>query len=91
MKIIHTADWHIGQNFYNYDRMEEHKYFFAQLNDIVKKEKPDALLISGDIYHTSIPSNSSTKLYTEALIDLHKSCPTMRIYVIAGNHDSYTQ
>lgn len=91
MKIIHTADWHIGQNFYNYDRSEEHQYFFKQLNDIIKEELPDALLICGDIYHTSIPSNASTKLYTRALVELHNSLPSMRIYVIAGNHDSYTQ
>lgn len=91
MKIIHTADWHIGQNFYNYDRSEEHKYFFNQLNNIIDKELPDALLICGDIYHTSIPSNASTKLYTQALVELHNSHPSMRIYVIAGNHDSYTQ
>ena len=91
MKVIHTADWHIGQSFYNYDRSEEHKFFFNQLNSIVEQEKPDALLISADVYTSSLPSNSATKLYTDALINLHKSCTSMRIYVIAGNHDSYTQ
>ena len=62
MKVIHTADWHIGQSFYNYDRSEEHKFFFDQLNSIVEQEKPDALLISGDIYNTSLTTNKDKKI-----------------------------
>lgn len=88
MKIIHTADWHIGQDFYHYDRREEHQHFFRQLSEIVAREQPDALLVSGDVYHTSTPSNASVRLYTENMVRLHQCCPTMRIVVTAGNHDS---
>ena len=88
MKFIHTADWHIGQDFYHYDRKDEHQHFFDQLAELVEREQPDALLVSGDIYHTSTPSNASVKLYTENMVRLHRKCPTMRIIVTAGNHDS---
>ena len=72
MKFIHTADWHIGQDFYHYDRKDEHQHFFDQLADLVEREQPDALLVSGDIYHTSTPSNASVKLYTENMVRLHQ-------------------
>ena len=88
MKLIHTADWHIGQDFYHYDRREEHRHFFGQLAQIVAREQPDVLLVSGDVYHTATPSNASVRLYTENMVRLHQCCPTMRIVVTAGNHDS---
>lgn len=91
MKIIHTSDWHIGQDFYRYDRGEEHAAFFQQLCAIIKKEKPDALLVSGDVYHTALPSAAAQKLYTENMVRLHNACPEMEIVVTAGNHDSYTR
>ena len=88
MKIIHKADWHIGQDFYNHQRHEEHRHFFDQLEAIVAREQADALLVSGDIYHTATPSNAAVRLYTESMVRLHRCCPTMRIIVTAGNHDS---
>ena len=70
MKILHTSDWHIGQTFYDYDRTEEHKHFFVQLKKIVRDEKPDLLLVSGDLYHTSAPSIAAQELYNESLLQL---------------------
>lgn len=87
-KLIHTSDWHLGQNFYGYDRSEEQKDFLGQLADIVRKHTPDALLVSGDIFHTPAPSNAAVNLYVNAMLDIHKACPSMAIIVIAGNHDS---
>ena len=88
MKIIHTSDWHLGQDFYHYDRADEHEFFFDQLCELVRKERPDALLVSGDIYHTATPSNASMKLYTRNMVRIHECCPSMAIVVTAGNHDS---
>ena len=88
LKLIHTSDWHLGQNFYGYDRSEEQKDFLDQLTDIVRKHTPDALLVSGDIFHTPAPSNAAVNLYVNAMLDIHKACPSMVIVVIAGNHDS---
>ena len=87
-KLIHTSDWHLGQNFYGYDRSEEQRDFLRQLAAIVVQEQPDALLVSGDIYHTAAPSSAAVSMYVEGMLDIHKACPDMAIVVIAGNHDS---
>ncbi len=87
-KFIHTSDWHLGQNFYGYDRGEEQRDFLEQLADIVRKHTPDAMLVSGDIFHTAAPSNAAVNLYVNALLNIHDACPMMKIIVIAGNHDS---
>ncbi len=91
MKILHTSDWHIGQTFYDYDRTEEHKHFFEQLKKIVREEKPDLLLVSGDLFHTSAPSVAAQELYNESLLQLRDEALAfggMHIILIAGNHDS---
>lgn len=88
MKIIHTSDWHLGQDFYSYDRTEEHLSFLQQLRCIVEKEIPDALVISGDIFHTATPSNAIMKIFNDQLDSIRKICPSMTTIVIAGNHDS---
>ena len=87
-KFIHTSDWHLGQNFYGYDRSEEQADFLKQLTSIVRKHKPDALLVSGDIFHTAAPSNATVSLYVESMLEIHHACPSMDIIIIAGNHDS---
>ena len=71
MKIIHTSDWHLGQIFNEYDRTPEHAAFFERLTSIIAKEKPDALIVSGDIYHNSTPSSSTQKLYTDAILEMN--------------------
>ena len=87
-KFIHTSDWHLGQNFYGYDRSEEHRDFLRQLAEIVHTHQPDALLVSGDIFNIAAPSNAAVNLYVEGMLDIHDACPEMAIIVIAGNHDS---
>lgn len=88
MKIIHTSDWHIGQTLYQYSRDEEHRYFFNRLKEIIEEEKPDALLISGDIFHSPIPNVISQRLYYQTLVDISRLYDDLQIIVIAGNHDS---
>lgn len=88
MKILHTSDWHLGHTLYSYDRTTEQTSFLKQLTDIVKEERPDAMIVSGDIYHTSSPSTSIQKLYTDAMLEIHNTNPGMTIVVTAGNHDS---
>ena len=52
MKILHTADLHLGQIIYqNYDRSDEHRYFFSQLERWCREERPDALVVSGDVFN----------------------------------------
>ena len=88
MKVIHTSDWHIGQTLYQYSRDEEHKYFFNQLKSIILEERPDALIVSGDIFHASTPSVMSQRLYYHALVEFARLYNDLQIIVTAGNHDS---
>ena len=88
MKVIHTADWHIGQIFHNYSREEEHKYFFEQLKSIIIKEKPDVLVVSGDVFHTATPTIVSQRMYYNFIVDLSRLDDDLQIVITSGNHDS---
>lgn len=88
MKVLHTSDWHLGQVLFNYDRREEQSFFLRQLEDCVKDVRPDALVVSGDVYNTSMPSTATQKMYTDALLAVRRACPGMTIVVTGGNHDS---
>ncbi len=88
MKILHTSDWHIGQSFYRYERDDEHRHFFNQLAEIVAQERPDAIVVCGDVYHNAAPSAQSQKLMVEGVLKLKQTVPEMEIVITAGNHDS---
>lgn len=89
MKILHTADLHLGQIIYqNYDRSDEHRHFFNQLEQWCKDERPDALLVSGDVFDIQQPSATVKKAFTDYFVHLHQECPQMQIVITAGNHDS---
>ena len=88
MKILHTSDWHLGQVFYNYDRSDEQAAFLSQLAGIAAARQPDAVVVSGDIFHTPSPSSAVQRMYVDAMLDLHRACPHATIVVTAGNHDS---
>lgn len=89
MKILHTADLHLGQVIYqNYDRSDEHQHFFRQLEQWCQEELPDALLVSGDVFDIQQPSATVKKAFTDYFVHLHQICPEMKIVITAGNHDS---
>ena len=89
MKILHTADLHLGQIIYqNYDRSDEHQHFFKQLEKWCIDEQPDALLLSGDVFDIQQPSATVKKTFTDYFVHLHQLCPQMHIVITAGNHDS---
>ena len=88
MKIVHTSDWHLGHSLYGYNREMEQASMLRQIEDIVRDETPDALVVSGDIYHTGQPSASIQKMFTEAVMRIHAACPDVTIVITAGNHDS---
>ena len=89
MKLIHTADLHLGQILYqNYDREDEHAHFFQQLKAWCREEKPDALVVSGDIFDIQQPSAATKRFFNERFVDLAKDNPNMSIVITAGNHDS---
>lgn len=88
MKFLHTSDWHLGHSLYNFDRSTEQQAFLKQLTEKVRTLQPDALLVSGDIYHYASPSTGTQRMYTDAMLAIHEACPSMQIIVTAGNHDS---
>lgn len=88
MKILHTADWHIGQLFHEYDRTYEHQQFLIWLVDTLQTEQIDVLLISGDVFDISNPSASSIKMFYSFLKNATKINPDIQIVITAGNHDS---
>ena len=88
MKVIHTSDWHLGQNLYGYDRKADHDEMVCQLIDLAKAEEPDALIIAGDVYDVAAPNISVQKDFADYMVKLHTACPQMMIVCISGNHDS---
>ncbi|MDR1895502.1 MAG: exonuclease SbcCD subunit D C-terminal domain-containing protein [Prevotellaceae bacterium] len=88
LTIFHTADWHIGQIFYGYDRKEEHLFFFDWLKQQVKERQADVLLIAGDVFDSPNPSAESQKVYYKFLHEITSENAGLQIVIIAGNHDS---
>ncbi|SHK71312.1 exonuclease SbcCD subunit D [Chryseobacterium polytrichastri] len=88
MKILHTADWHIGQLFHEYDRTYEHQQFLNWLVQTLQDEKIDLLLISGDVFDISNPAAASIKMFYSFLNNATKANPDLQIIITAGNHDS---
>jgi len=87
MKILHTSDWHLGRSLYGRKRYNEFSAFLEWLADTIAIENIDVLLVAGDIFDTSTPSNKAQELYYRFLCRVANSC-CRHIVVIAGNHDS---
>lgn len=87
MKILHTSDWHLGHQLYEYDRIDEHRSFLQQLTRVMAEEQPDAMVVCGDVFDRVAPSAEARQLYVKALLALRDQCPDVQIIVMAGNHD----
>ncbi|PWU68692.1 MULTISPECIES: exonuclease SbcCD subunit D [Gracilibacillus] len=87
MKIIHTADWHLGKLVHGIHATADQAYVLEQLTSLIKEEKPDVLIIAGDLYDRSIPPKEAVELLNHVISDL---CMNFKIPIlaIAGNHDS---
>ena len=88
LRILHTADWHIGQSFFEYDRKAEHLVFFDWLKKQIQQQSVDVLLIAGDVFDSPNPSAESQKMYYRFLREVTTENPGLQIVAIAGNHDS---
>jgi len=88
MKLIHTADWHLGNTFHGHNREVEHRHFFDWLLAMLRAEQPDALLVSGDVFDSSNPSAAAERLFYEFLGRAEQAVPGLQVVVTAGNHDS---
>lgn len=87
MKFIHTADWHLGKLVHGLYMTEDQRFMLKQFMDLVEKEKPDAVIIAGDLYDRSIPPTDAVNLLDEVLYFINVELNTP-ILAISGNHDS---
>lgn len=88
MKLFHLSDLHIGKMLNGYSLRESQKNAFLQILKYAEEEKPDAILICGDIYDKSVPAGEAYTLFDWFLTELSGRCPGTEILIIAGNHDS---
>ena len=88
IRILHTADWHLGQSFFGYDRLQEHEVFLNWLAEEIRQKEIDALIISGDVFDVSNPSATSQRLYYQFIYRITAENPNLQIVIVAGNHDS---
>ena len=88
MRIVHTADWHLGQSFFGYDRQPEHTAFLKWLAETVADRQIDVLLIAGDVFDVANPSASAQRQFYHFLKEINLANPGLQVVVVAGNHDS---
>lgn len=86
MKILHTSDWHVGKVLKGQSRAEEHTQVLAQVIDIARDERPDLVIVAGDLYDTAAPTPEATRLVTRALTALRRTGAD--VVAIGGNHDN---
>ena len=87
MKILHTSDWHIGRSLYGRKRYDESASFLDWLAKLLESQSIDALIVSGDIFDTTTPSNRAQQIYYKFLCRVAASS-CRHVVIIAGNHDS---
>ncbi len=86
MRILHTSDWHLGQNFYTKSRAPEHAAFLNWLTEMVEQHQVDAVIVAGDIFDTGSPPSYARELYYRFVVQLQATGCTL--VVLGGNHDS---
>ena len=86
MKFIHLSDLHLGKRIYETSLIEDQQYILGQILNIIDEEKPDGVLIAGDIYDKSFQPVDAMKLFDDFLNELHNR--SLSIFIISGNHDS---
>ncbi len=87
LKILHTADWHIGQSLNGWSRTYEHQQFFTELEELIERHEVDALVVAGDVFDNQNPSADATRMLYEALARFRERRPHLVTVLTAGNHD----
>ncbi|CAO3450203.1 Exonuclease SbcD [Azospirillum argentinense] len=88
MRLLHTADWHLGQTLHGFAREHEHARFLDWLLDRLEDRAVDALVIAGDVFDGQNPPIPALGLFYRFLAKAKARCPALDIVVVAGNHDS---
>lgn len=85
MKLMHLSDLHLGKIVNGFSMLEDQKYILDQILDLVRQERPDGVLIAGDVYDKRVPSAEAVTLLDGFLSRLAELC---EVFLISGNHDS---
>ena len=88
MKFFHLSDLHIGLKLYNRDLGEDQAYILRQIIRLAAEERPDALVIAGDIYDRAVPPAEAVELFDRFITELTDTLPKLSVMLIEGNHDS---
>lgn len=88
MRILHTADWHLGHTLRDHSQEAEHVHFLGWLVQTVVARRVDVLLIAGDVFDSANPPPAAWRLWFQFLGELKRERPEVQVVVIAGNHDS---
>ena len=88
MKFFHLSDLHIGLKLMNHDMREDQEYILSEVIEVAGREKPDAIVIAGDIYDKAVPSAEAVEVFDRFLVGLTEAEPDAVIMMISGNHDS---
>lgn len=86
MKFLHLGDLHLGKTLFDFDLVEDQRYILDQILCIAEKESVDGMLIAGDVYDKSVPSEAATKLLDYFLMKLAQK--EIKVFMVSGNHDS---
>lgn len=86
MKLIHLSDLHLGKRVFEYSMLEDQKFILKRIEGIIDTEKPDGVIIAGDIYDKAVPSAEAVSLFDDFLFQLVRR--GLKAFVISGNHDS---
>ena len=86
MKLIHLSDLHLGKNVNGYSMLEDQRYILAKIIQIIDAEKPDGVILAGDIYDKPVPPAEAVELFDHLLVKLAER--HLQVFVISGNHDS---
>lgn len=89
MRLIHLSDLHIGKRVNEFSMLEDQEYILKKILGIIDEEKPDGVIIAGDVYDKSVPGEEAVKLLDSFLTSLAKR--KLQVYMISGNHDSATK
>ena len=88
MKFFHLSDLHIGLKLINRDLREDQEYILRQIIELAVRERPDAVVVAGDLYDKAVPSAEAVEVFDHFIAGLRKNLPDTEVMLISGNHDS---
>jgi len=86
MKIIHLSDLHLGKRLHEFSLLEDQKHILGEIKKIISEEKPDAVVVAGDVYDKSMPSAESMTMFDDFLVEI--ASLGIKAFIVSGNHDN---